>query len=274
MFFSIDSNLMKAKPKVGLVLGGGIARGLAHIGVLKVLDRENIPIHSITGVSIGAFIGALYATGVNLKDIEYFGTTTSLSHFYNLSDFICPRLGLVSGGTLVERFNSYVGNKKIEELKIKLAIQVIDIKTGKKITLKKGPVKDAVRAGIAMPFFFKAVPCGSKLLVDGGFANPLPVDVARENADIIIAVKIRKSYDFHERKIMRSILNCSYTLMRNELEDLKTNMYKADVTIEPAVSHFKGDDVSKASAIIAAGEKATEKKIGEIKRLLKSKGLL
>lgn len=264
---------MQKKPKVALVLAGGIARGLSQVGVLKVIKKEKINIDLIVGSSIGSLIGALYAADIDIKEIERYATTTSLRDFFHLYDFLNPISGFFSGGRLMKRFNSYMGNRKFKDLKMKLMIPVIDLNKGEEIILEEGLVKNAVRAGISMPLFFKPVKYNEKLLIDGGILNHFPVDIARKYADIVIGVDIERDYPNKKNKKLIDILCCTYTLMRNKSKKLQYEQNKPDILIVPKIKKYKGRDLSKSREIVREGEKAAIEKIPEIKEFLKKNGV-
>ncbi len=181
--------------KIGLALSAGSARGLSHIGVLKVLEKNNIELHCITGTSMGALIGALYAAGYNAKAIE----DVALKIKWNgLLDFTFPKLGLIAGSRVEDMIRKLLNNVKFEDLKIPLKIIGTDINTREEIIFEKGDVAEAVRASISLPFFFKPVFIRNHMVVDGGLVNPVPIDHLKEmGANFIIATDITTN---HTRK--------------------------------------------------------------------------
>ena len=183
---------MKMKqPKIGLALGCGAARGLAHIGVLKVLEKHQIPVDIITGTSVGAFIGGAYASGIKVSVME----EISLNADWKLTaTMFAPTIsfsGFVDGKRIKEFLKSVIGDRNIEELDRKFACIATDILTGKEIVIKQGSLIEAIRASISIPAIFTPVYHGNRFLVDGGIVNPIPVDLARRmGADIVIAVNV------------------------------------------------------------------------------------
>ncbi len=176
--------------KIGLVLGSGAARGLAHIGVLKVLEKQKIPIDIIVGTSMGAMIGGVYAAGLKASQIEEIACETN---WLRAAQILFPKKlqskGLIDGQRVQEFLLALVGGRKIEELPIHFACIATDIWTGKEIVLNAGSMVRAIRASISFPFLFSPLEIDNHLLVDGGVVNPLPVNIAREmGADLVIAV--------------------------------------------------------------------------------------
>jgi len=180
---------MSEQPKIGLALGAGAARGLAHIGVLKVLEAERIKVSAIAGTSIGAFIGALYAAGVSVDQIEKVARDVDWPHLFTLVDPILPTSGLIDGKKVVDLMSRLLPVHTFEELRLPLAITATDIETGDALTIKKGNLVEALRAAIAFPGIFTPVRFGDRFLVDGGLCNPVPADVVRAmGAQLIIGV--------------------------------------------------------------------------------------
>ena len=177
--------------KIGLALASGGARGSAHAGVLKVLEREGIKVSAIAGSSIGAMVGGAYAAGASVERIEQEWLNTNLPKVVRSFLPTFPRAGLSSGGELRKYLKSMFGDLRIEDLKIPFAAVACDIDTGETVVLKEGPLVDALRASSAIPGIFYPVRWGQRLLVDGGLVEPLPVRFCRElGADLVIGVDI------------------------------------------------------------------------------------
>jgi len=180
---------MDSAKKVGLALGSGGARGAAHVGVLKVLEREGIKISAIAGSSIGAMVGGAYAAGIPLSRIEEEWLTTSRTKLLRSFLPTFPRTGLSSGAGLRRYLREILGDVRIEELPIPFAAVATDLDTGKAVVLRSGPLVDAIRASTAIPGIFQPVCWEGRLLADGGMVEPLPVRVCRElGAEVVIAV--------------------------------------------------------------------------------------
>lgn len=183
--------LSERRLKVGLALAAGGARGSAHAGVLKVLEREGIEISAIAGASIGAIVGGAYAAGIPAGRIEREWLDTGLPKVVRSFLPTFPRAGLSSGGELCKYLRALLGEVCVEELPIPFAAVACDVDTGETVVLKDGSLVDAVRASASIPGIFHPVRLGGRLLVDGGLVEPLPVRVARElGADVVIAVDI------------------------------------------------------------------------------------
>jgi NTE family protein len=176
-------------PKLGLALGSGAARGLAHIGVLKVLEEAKIPIDIITGTSIGALIGAMYAAGVPVAQMEEVALTIDWRKMARLLDPVLPTSGLTDSRKLVAFISELLPAREFEELQQTLAVTATDINTGEAIIIKQGDLLEALQASLAFPGIFSPVRFGQRFLVDGGLCNPIPTNVARNlGAEKIIGV--------------------------------------------------------------------------------------
>lgn len=255
------------KPKIGLALGGGGARGLAHIGVIKVLEKEGIPIDFIAGTSIGALAGGLYAYYHDAKRLEKAFLTTKWQNIFSL---IAPSFkgGFLSHTKLEKYLQKEIGRVNIQDLKIPFVAITVDLLRGKEVKLAKGDLIHAIMASIAIPIVFRPVIYEKKVLVDGGLINPIPVEeVKTMGADSVIAVSLQSKY-FVGRKPdlfnygMRALEIFEYQLSREQLK-------KADVVIEPAVEYIGWDKFIKPKEVIAKGEVAALAHLPEIKRLLK-----
>ena len=270
------------RPRVGVALGGGYARGLAHIGVLEVLEREGIPIDLIAGTSIGALVGALYARqkdATKLKEeamlLDLVGTTT-------LVDLAMPKSGLIGGKRITNLLRRFIGNVSFEELKIPLACVATDIITGDEVVLDAGSVLEAVRASFSIPIIFTVVKHQGRYLVDGGLVNPVPVSVVKKmGADFIIAVDVtpdKKERAYHITKeeplrepglfqvIAQSIYISTYLTAKAAIEG-------ADVAIHPHVTHIGPSEFHRVRECILEGELSAVDQVAHIKRHLAAAGI-
>ena len=178
-----------APARLGLALGSGAARGLAHIGVLKVLEQAEIPVHGIAGTSIGAFIGALYAAGVPVQRMETVACELDWRKLARLLYPTVPISGLVDGRKLVEFIAELLPVHSFEELRLPLAVTATDIETGEALIIRKGDLLEALSAALAFPGIFPPVRFGKRFLVDGGLCNPVPAEVAKHlGADRVIGI--------------------------------------------------------------------------------------
>ena len=271
------------RKKVGLALGSGAARGLAHIGVLTVLEKEGIPIDMIAGTSAGAAVGALYAQCKEVGEIRKLALDLGWRKLAPLVDASLPRSGFIKGKKLKDLLATCVGgDKEFSDLKIPLACVATDIDTGEEIVINQGPVLEAVRASISLPVIFTVVKIGGRYLVDGGLVNPVPVSVVKQmGADFIIAVNVipdvadrthhrvggkrggglKEPNIFHV--VMQSINIATYAFVASSLEE-------ADAVIEPSVAHIGPGEFRHARELILQGELAAHRAISEIKRKLRA----
>lgn len=267
----------KKRPKVGIALGSGGAKGYSHIGVLKELEENNIKIDFITGSSIGALVGALYSYHGDSKKVEKATLTPRWRDIFSLSD-ASLRGGIIKGEDIKNFVSDNINSADFQDLKIPLKILATDYKKGERVELASGNVDSAVQASIAIPFVFAPVKRGNKMLWDGGLSDPVPVRTLKEmGADIIIGVNLsNKSILNKDEKpsinpynvMIRSIKILEYNLGRS-------NMGAADVVIEPqfdSFSFFKFHKVLKgeAAGFLKKGEKAMKEKIKDLKKLIKS----
>jgi len=181
--------LFSAPKKIGLALGSGAARGLVHIGVLKVLEEEQIPIAAVSGTSIGALIGALYAAGVPVSEMEEVANSVD---WKKMARWVNPRVpvsGLIDGKRISRFFEELLPVRVFSDLKIPLAMLATDVETGEAIVLKQGDLLTALRAAVAFPGIFTPVNIGDRFLVDGGLCYPVPVHILKDlGADAVIGV--------------------------------------------------------------------------------------
>jgi len=187
---------VKERPVIGLALGGGGARGYAHLGVIKVLQEANIPVDIIAGTSMGALVGAVYATECSVDEAETIATSIQWGQLLRLADLTVPSRGMLAGNRAEKYFNTLTRERDFDQLKKELLVVATDIRTGETISLNSGPVARAVRASIALPGIFCPVESEGRLLVDGSITEPVPVEAVRKaGAEIILAVDVSSSVD-------------------------------------------------------------------------------
>ncbi|MGM9925261.1 MAG: patatin-like phospholipase family protein [Bacillus sp. (in: firmicutes)] len=253
---------MKEAPRIGLALGSGGARGFAHIGVLKVLKEEQIPISYIAGSSMGALVGSLYAAGTDFDQLYKIATRFKRKYYL---DFTVPKMGLIKGNRIKEFIGIFTNWKNIEELDIPLAVVATDIKTGEKVVFKEGSAADAVRASIAIPGIFKPEKIGNHLLVDGGVADRVPVSVVKEmGADYVIAVDVSHVKQDVEVTSIYDVIMQSLDILQMEI--VSNREIASNVMIRPRVEKFSSRAFTHIEEIIAIGEAETRKHIKQIKR--------
>jgi len=187
---AIGHSTTKRERGVALALGGGVARGWSHIGVLRALDEARVPVKMIAGTSIGALVGGCYLAG-KLDELEEFALSLSPRRVVGFLDFSLRGAGLISGYRLAERMEEHLGSLRLETLSKPLVCVATEITTGHEIWLNRGPLIDAIRASYALPGVFEPVLIGDRLLVDGALVNPVPVPVCRAyEADAVVAVNL------------------------------------------------------------------------------------
>jgi NTE family protein len=283
-------NLRRRPPrKVGLALSGGGARGLAHIGVLKVLEQENVPIDFLAGTSMGGVIAAVYATGIPAREMEEAAQhLSSPRQLLTLVDRTLPRRGLLQGRKVMDYLAQWLGELTFDQVRIPLALVAADLNGCQKVILQEGSVLDAVRATIAIPGLFAPVERGEQLLVDGGLIDNLPVDVVRQmGANVVIAVDIATDQEavilfakeLHRRRFVPNGLVDLVEVLWRSVEFLTTEVNRRvqeesppDLLIHPTIpagiTALTG--FTRAAETIAAGEKAAIEALPQIRALLGS----
>jgi NTE family protein len=258
------TSLPARKRRLGLALSGGATRGLAHIGVLQALDDSHIRPDYLSGTSIGAFAAALYAFSVPLKEIRRVGQSMTP---LNVSRLKLSRYALFSNEEIGKLIQSKIGNARIEESPISLAIMAVDIATGEKVVMRKGEVAPAVMASNAVPGLYRPIYIDGRMMVDGGIAEDVPISPLRPmGADVVVAVNLSAERRYSEpNDIIDIILNAVDIAID---ENTKVQVRQADVLIEPQLSHFPRMDVSRIDELIAEGYRSTMASIEKIKLLL------
>lgn len=262
-------NVNSNRKKVGLALGSGAARGLAHIGVLRVLERAGIPVDMIAGTSIGAFVGALCARGKGADEILEIARDIGTHRLSYLVDMSLPRTGLIKGKKLENKLAQLYDGVEFNDLKLPFKCMATDIDTGKAVIMDKGLVWTAVRASISLPVILAVKKRENRYLVDGGLVDPVPVDVVRKmGADIVIAVNVMPetiSKSNAEPGIFDVIMQTIYIVSTYVAKD---SLEGADIVIEPDVARFKLSDFHKVDECVKLGEEAADNAVPSIKRLL------
>jgi NTE family protein len=188
--------MVKVRPRIGIALGSGGARGYAHIGVLKALHEANIPIDVIAGTSMGAVVGAAYAIGYRIEELEDMALQMRWKWLFNLIDPAIPRQGIIAGNKVEKYFKILTKGKVFEQLEKHLIVVATDITSGEEVRINSGPVARALRASIAIPGVFSPIKSGQSLLVDGSVTTPVPIMAAIEaGAEIVVAVDVSSNVD-------------------------------------------------------------------------------
>lgn len=275
------------RPRVGLVLSGGGARGIAHIGVLKVLEREGIPVDLLAGTSAGGLAAALYAAGLSAAEIEKEALRiTRLRNLVSLLDPTVRRPGIFEGNRIENYLRGLLDEVTFTALKIPLSLVAVNLEIGEEVILRQGDVVDALRATTAYPGVFAPCETDGCPLVDGGLLNNLPTDVVRKmGAELVIAVDVTADMDdlapfWNQVRgsrllprislIVETLIRCM-GIMVNHLRRQRLEKAPVDVLIEPEIppdiTTFSG--FTRAVECIAAGESAAEEAVPLIKDLLR-----
>ncbi len=245
------------QPRVALVLGGGGARGLAHVGVLKVLHQAGIPIDLIVGTSAGSIVGALYADNPNPQALQKLVLETKKKQLFDIS-IRHPEVGFISGNALQTYLLNHLRAKTFRQLKIHFIAVATDFNTGHSYELASGPIPPAVNASCAIPIFFRPVYLYGHLLVDGGLSAPVPVmEALKFHPKLVIAVDISQASPFKISAGIVAKANRSYNLVSRNYGKLLTQ--SADITLFPDVGHTGTFDVSHRTRLIKAGELVARK---------------
>jgi NTE family protein len=284
------------RKKVGLALGGGAARGLAHIGVMEILEKEGIPIDMIAGTSMGAIIGGYYASKKDIKSmrplaiafgaqrIRYFSdftmphmnairplaTAFGLQKVRYFSDLTHPWTGIIKGHRIEQELKKIIGGEtEFHDLHIPFSCVAVDIDNGEEVVIRDGKVWEAVRASSSIPVIFTVVKWHGRNLVDGGLINPVPTKTVRDmGADFVISVNVlpyKAKSDNREASIFSIMMKAFYIM---DSKFIEASIEDSDVVIEPDVVHIAFTDFQRAEDCIEKGVAAARKMIPEIKKKL------
>lgn len=265
--FSCGPQEIKPAPKpakVALVLGAGASRGFAHIGVLKVLESNKVPIHMIVGTSAGSFVGSLYAYGFNAFQLQKMSFSLEKS---DIIDLTVPDNGFVKGEKLEEFINSSVMSTPLEKMRIPFYVVATDLQNGQEVVFGKGNTGKAVRASCSIPGIFRPVKIENRMYVDGGVVSPVAVDAARRmGADTVIAVDIASDIDNVLPDTTIDTLLQAVSIMYSKLTAIQIR--QADVVIRPKVGSIASGDFSKKHDAVLEGEKAALQALPEIQKII------
>lgn len=252
------------RPRVGVALSGGFARGIAHIGVLRVLEEHKIPIDCITGTSVGALIGAGYAAGTSLEEMERVAITTRFSDF---GRWTLSRLGLATNLRLEEFFHRFAQATRFEELKIPFAVAATDLGSGKTVHFTSGDLAFAIRASCAYPGLFVPVQHEGRLFADGFLTEPVPYQAARAlGAEVVIGVHLETTGLTKKPSSMFEVIGRAFSIMQTHIEEgWRTG---CDIVIQPGVADIQWDEFVKTPQMIAAGAAAAKLALPEIQAAL------
>ena len=250
--------------KVALVLGAGAAKGFAHVGVLKVLEANHVPVHMVVGTSVGSFVGSLYAYGYPAYDLQKIAMGLEKGE---IADLTVPDNGFVKGEKLEAYVNRMLRGTTMENLRIPFYAVATDIGSGQEMVFGKGNTGLAVRASCSIPGVFRPVRIGDRTYVDGGVVNPVAVDAARRlGANVVIAVDISGEVSGVIPETTLDTIFQSVSVMYAKIA--ANQLSRADVVIHPKVGYIASGDFTKRHEAILEGEKAAQDALPKILQLL------
>jgi NTE family protein len=259
---------MPSRAGIGLALGGGFARGFAHLGVLQVLEQNRIPISHIAGTSVGSILGAAYASGAPLARII---DTCRTLRFRDIARWRVSRLGLASNQRLENLIERVFDSRRFEDLRIPLAVVATDLTSGEPVVFTQGNLVDAIRASCAFPGLFEPVEIGTRCLADGGLVAPVPTRAARDlGAAVVIGVSVGMQ-DGHRGAPTNIFQVVSRAVSATQKHQLEVWERHADLVLRPDVQSLAWDDFHRAEEAIAAGVAAARRALPRIEKLLVQK---
>ncbi len=250
-------------PSIGIALGGGFARGIAHIGVLKVLEEADIPVRMITGTSVGALIGACYCSGLTLAEMQQVAHNTRFTSF---ARWTLSRCGFASNDRMITFLTRTLKCKTFEELRIPLGVTATDFNSGEGVVFHSGSVIDPVRASCAYPGMFLPVEIRGRYFVDGMLSHPVPSRPLREmGADRVIAVHLKGMWSQNGApRHLFDVIGQSFAIAQDAMSSIWRGA--ADVVIEPDVAGYAYDDFKRADDLIRVGEVAMRAALPEVRK--------
>lgn len=255
----------KRIPAIGIALGGGFARGIAHIGVLKVLEEEGIPVRMVAGTSVGALIGAAYCSGLTIDELE---AVADKVRFTNFARWTLSRYGFANNDRMVSFLARTLKVQTFEELRIPLGVTATDFNTGEGAVFDSGSIIDPVRASCAYPGMFLPVEIRGRWLVDGMLSHPVPTHPLRKmGADRVLAVHLRGKWSGTSApRHLFDVIGQSFAIA----QDMMSSVWRsaADIVIEPDVAGFDYDDFKRAGDLIRVGEVAMRRALPEVRKWL------
>ena len=252
---------------IGVALGGGFARGIAHVGVLKVLEEENIPIRVVAGTSVGALIGACYCSGLSIAEMQNVAQRTRFTSF---ARWTLSRCGFASTDRMIDFLGRTLKCRTFEELRIPLGVSATDFNTGEGVVFHAGSIIDPVRASCAYPGMFLPVEIGGRYLVDGMLSHPVPTRPLREmGADRVLAVHLKGTWaNGGAPRHLFDVIGQSFAIAQDAMSPVWRSA--ADLVVEPDVAGFAYDDFKHASDLIHAGEVAMRKALPEVRKWIET----
>ena len=260
-----DGAALSQRPGVALALGGGFARGFAHLGLLEVFEQNHIAISHIAGTSVGSILGAAYASGAPLARIM---ATCRTLRFRDIARWRVSRLGLASNHRLADLIEHVFESRRFEDLRIPMAVVATNLNTGEPVVFTEGSLIDPIRASCAFPGIFEPVEIGTRWLVDGGLTAPVPTHAARElGAKYVIGVSVGV-HDGHKgapKNVFQVVSRAVSAAQKHQLELWERH---ADLILRPDVQSLAWDDFDRADEAIEAGRIAARRALPRIQRLL------
>jgi NTE family protein len=261
-----DAPVAKRAPKFGLALGGGAARGFAHVGVIQVLEEAGLKPDLVVGTSAGSVVAAFYASGKDGAQLQKAAETMEEA---SITDWTVPLLGrgMMRGDGLARYISKQTGGRRIEELKMPLGIVATDLKTGDGVLFQRGDIGTAVRASSAVPSVFEPVRIGAREFVDGGLVSPVPVRYARQmGAEYVLAIDISSPPEAGKTGDMFDILMQTFTIMGKSINTLE--LRDADLVVRPALHDVGSADFKARRRSIDAGRAAMLQALPKLKAAL------
>jgi len=254
-------------PIIGLALGGGFARGIAHVGVLKVLEEENIPVRIVAGTSVGALIGASYCSGLSPAELE---DVARSARFTTFARWTLSRYGFASNDRMIAFLTRTLKVKTFEELRIPLGVTATDFNTGEGVVFHSGSLIEPIRASCAYPGMFLPVNIRGRWLVDGMLSHPVPSQPLREmGAERVLAVHLRGQWARNGApRHLFDVIGQSFAIAQDRMAPLWKSA--ADLVIEPEVTAFEYDDFKRAAELVRAGEEAMRKALPTVRQWLEA----
>jgi NTE family protein len=263
--FKFPEVQLAPRPGIALALGGGFARGFAHLGVLQVLEQNHIPLSHIAGTSVGSVFGAAYASGAPLARIIAASRTI---RFRDIARWSVSRLGLASNHRLADLIERVFESKEFEDMKIPLAVVTTDLASGDPVVFRQGPLVEAIRASCAFPGLFEPIQIGTRCLADGALVAPVPTQAARQLGGAIVvgvSVGVHDGKRDAPKNMFQVVARAVSAAQKHQLDTWERH---ADLVIRPDVNSLAWDDFAKANQAIEAGAAAARLAVPRIKKLL------
>ena len=263
----ISSVVSPSIPSIGIALGGGFARGIAHIGVLKVFEEEEIPVQLVAGTSVGALIGACYCSGLSLAEMEEVARNTRFTSF---ARWTLSRYGFASNDRMISFLTRTLKCKTFEDLRIPLGVTATDFNTGEGIVFHSGTIIDPVRASCAYPGMFLPVEIRGRHCVDGMLSHPVPTRPLRDmGAERVLAVHLKGTWsNGGPPRHLFDVIGQSFAIAQDAMSPLWRDA--ADLVVEPDVAGFAYDDFKRAADLIKVGEIAMRNALPQVRKWLET----